>query len=778
MIKRLQNWFRNITLKRKLYFVVGIMASLIIVELISLWFSVNTLSAVRAYVGGEGLWSKAQKNAVYQLRKYGRTMDPEDYQSYLEFLKVPMGDHKTLMELSKEKPDMDIARQGFLEGRNHPDDIDGMIHLFRRFHSIYYINKAIKIWGEADSKIFLLLPIGERLRAEINSENTSRKKVDAIIKEIDPINDDLTKLEDDFSYTLGEGSRWLENLVLKLLLSIVLTVEFTGLFLTISVSIAISRGINEVVRVADKVAAGNFTEKAKVFSEDEIGRLANSFNQMVDDLNKNIEGRNKAEESLKKQKELYETLVNSQSEMGEGVAITEGLKFVFANRALCEIYGYTESEILAMPTFLNLAIPEDKERIAKHLTEDPDLNSVSSYGEASIVRKDGQIINIEYSSKPIHMESKKQIVSIIRDITARKRAENKFRDLLESAPDAMVIVDKKGSIQLVNAQTEKMFGFKREDIIGKEVEILIPERFGRIHKEHRHNYSENLKVREMGTGLELYGRKQDNSEFPIEISLSPLKTEDGILVSAAIRDITDKKEANKKLQEYALKLERSNKDLEQFAYIVSHDLREPLRTVSSYIQLLEQRYKGQLDADANEFIEFAVNGIKRMDRLIIDILKYSRVGTEDKEHLLVDFTKIIDIVIATSQENIVASKATVTAGKLPALKVNELQMVQLFQNLINNALKFRGEQPPRVDISAEEKKDEWLFAVKDNGIGIDSKYSKKIFAVFQRLHSMSEYEGTGIGLAICKKIVEQHNGKIWVESEPGKGATFYFTIKK
>ncbi|MES2836465.1 MAG: ATP-binding protein [Bacteroidota bacterium] len=656
MIKQLKIKFKNISIKHKLYFVVGIMALLIAVELISLWFSINTLSSVRAYVGAEGLWSKAQKDAVYHLQKYGRTMDVKDYQSFLEFMKVPIGDHKTLIELSKKNPDMAIARQGFLEGRSHPEDIDGMINLFRRFNDVYYIHEAINIWTEADTKVALLIPIGERLNSEINSENTSKKRIDAIIKEIDPINLELTKLEDDFSYTLGEGSRWLENLVLKLLFAIALTVEFTGLFLTISVSIAISKGIGAVIGVADKVADEDFSERAKIFSNDEIGKLAHSFNNMVDDLSKNLADRNESERKLKGQKELYETLIKTQSEMGEGVAIIENQKIIFANQALCKMYDYTESEILEMSSFLDIVAPEDKDRLAIRLNERLSGKELSDFGETSVIRKDGQLINIEYSIKLARLENKNLLISIV-------------------------------------------------------------------------------------------------------------------------RDITEKKKAAEKLKEYALKLEKSNKDLEQFAYIVSHDLREPLRTISGYVQLLEQRYKGQLDSDADEFIEFAVNGTKRMDNLIVDILAFSRIGTENQEHQLTDFGKVLDIVIATSQESITNSNAIINIGPMPKLLVNELHMIQLFQNLINNALKFQEERIPQIDISAKEQKSHWLFEVKDNGIGIDGKYLKKIFTIFQRLHSMAQYDGTGIGLAICKKIVEQHGGNIWAESEVGKGTSFYFTIE-
>lgn len=295
-------WFRNISISKKLYFVLGLMAVLIALELGTLFFAVNTLSSVRAFVGGEGLWSKAQKDAIFSLRMYARVENDDYYNEYLEYLKVPLGDRKARLEMAKPNPDYEVIRQGFLEGRNHPDDIDGMIKLFRRFHSISYINKAIRVWGEADSLMAELQLAAKDLHAYIKNNGTY-EEMEANLDRINELNKQLTVKEDEFSATLGEGSRWLEGLVLKILFLIALTVEITGLVLTISVSRDISKGINETMRVVKKVAAGDFDERAKVFSKDEIGQLAIAFNNMTDDLEKNITERKKIE------KELIETQI-------------------------------------------------------------------------------------------------------------------------------------------------------------------------------------------------------------------------------------------------------------------------------------------------------------------------------------------------------------------------------------------------------------------------------------------------------------------------------------
>lgn len=254
------------------------------------------------------------------------------------------------------------------------------------------------------------------------------------------------------------------------------------------------------------------------------------------------------------------------------------------------------------------------------------------------------------------------------------------------------------------------------------------------------------------------------------------KTNHVKLILLAIEDITERKCIEEALVRQAKELVRSNTELERFAYVTSHDLQEPLRMVSSYVQLLENRYKDKLDADANEFIGYAVDGVNWMQTLIDALLTYAHVGTQAKAFELSDCNKVVARALLNLQVAIQEHKAEVTYGPMLSVMADSSQLEQLFQNLIGNAIKFQGKEPPRVHIAVEEKDNDWLFSVKDNGIGIDPKSSERIFEIFQRLHSRKAYPGTGIGLAICKKIVERHGGRIWVESMPGQGSTFYFTI--
>ncbi len=364
-----------------------------------------------------------------------------------------------------------------------------------------------------------------------------------------------------------------------------------------------------------------------------------------------------------------------------------------------------------------------------------------------------------------------------------ERADTYFRALVEAAPDGIVAVDRAGTIVLVNAQVETMTGYTRDELLGQPVEILVPERFHQQHVADRERYTAAPRTRPMGAGLALAARRKDGSEIPVEISLSPLGAGDNLLVMSIIRDVTERRRAEAELRRTAARLaqqtaelERSNAELQQFAYVASHDLQEPLRMVASYTQLLARRYGDKLDADALEFIDFAVDGARRMQALINDLLAYSRVGTRGAEFAPTDCNAVVDQVLADLGAAIEDEHAVVTRGDLPTVLGDAGQLSQLFQNLIGNAIKFHGERAPRVAVAAERRDDEWLFTVRDNGIGIEPEYADRIFVIFQRLHSRAEYPGTGIGLAICKKIVERHGGRIWMESTPGEGTTFYFTL--
>lgn len=362
------------------------------------------------------------------------------------------------------------------------------------------------------------------------------------------------------------------------------------------------------------------------------------------------------------------------------------------------------------------------------------------------------------------------------EIREKQRANERSRLVVELAPCPIVIANQSGRIMQVNGQTEQCFGYARSALVGQSVDMLVPARL----RDHRTRglFTACASARdpaERGAG-ELVGLREDGTEFPIEVGVQAIVTDREVLVLIAMVDLTEQKNAELALKKLADELQRSNGDLAQFAYVASHDLKEPLRKVSSFCQLLKDRYQAQLDADGQRYIDYAVDGSRRMSALITALLELAQVNSRTVQHAPVDTTAAYRSAIDNLSTAIEDSDASVSCVDLPVVFGDEAQLTQLFQNLIGNAIKFRGPEPPHVSVEAEQRDGQWRFAVRDNGIGIDPSQHQRVFQIFQRLHSRDKYPGTGIGLSLCQRIVERHGGRIWIESTPGSGTTFYFTL--
>lgn len=388
----------------------------------------------------------------------------------------------------------------------------------------------------------------------------------------------------------------------------------------------------------------------------------------------------------------------------------------------------------------------------------------------------GRSVLIEQGVAERTAELSQANAALAREIAEREQAESRFSAMAQSAVEAIVSAESAGHILTWNNGARAIFGYTADEVVGQPLTRLMPERYHELHRRGLERMGATGESALMGTVLELYGLRKDGREFPLELTLSTWTSVEGRFYGGIIRDITERQQAEQALRQTAAELAQSNAELAQFAYVASHDLQEPLRAVAGCVQLLQQRYRDQLDAHAHELIAHAVAGVTRMHTLIQDLLAYSRVGTRGESLQPTACAAVLNDVLAILEVSIRESGAVVTAAPLPTVMADPAQLRQVFQNLIGNALKFRGEEPPHIHLGVERQGREWVLAVGDNGIGIDPQYFERIFQVFQRLHTQREYAGSGIGLAICKKIVERHGGRIWVTSEPGKGTTFSFSI--
>lgn len=504
---------------------------------------------------------------------------------------------------------------------------------------------------------------------------------------------------------------------------------------------------------------------------------------LIKELRQEISDRQQAEAAL------VAILDNAEDAI---ITIDAAQQITLFNKGAEKIFGYTASTVLGESIDILIPLrylPSHQQYVDEFVSNCASTAKVRKmYGR----RQDGSEFPGEASVSQLTLADKKLYTVIMRDISDRQKAEQalweseaKFRsltnDVLDSSAVGIFILDADFKVVWVNQALELFFGIPRQQIIGKDKKELIKQRIKSIFVEPEVFASHVLATYDNNTYIENFEchifAQGDRQERWLEHWSQPIRS--GLYIGGRIEhytDITERKHIEEELAARAQALTQSNQELEQFAYVASHDLQEPLRAVISYTDLLAEEYQGQLDSEADEYIHFITDGAIRMKQLIQDLLSFSRVGTRGKEFQPTSMTEVLAEVKANLAMSLAESSAVIICNSLPTVNGDRSQLVQLWQNLISNSIKFCAAKTPYLEIACIKSEEHWLFSLKDNGIGIEDQYKERIFVIFQRLHTRTQYPGTGIGLAICRKIVERHGGKIWVESEFGQGSTFYFTL--
>ena len=580
------------------------------------------------------------------------------------------------------------------------------------------------------------------------------------------------------------------------------TAGATGLLVLVWVlgGFLVVRPAKHLVSVAREISAGNLDVRSSLAGETgEFNEIGAAFNQMADTLAHRIAELNEAQQALRLSQDELESRVERRTEevrharerlVGAIENLDAGFvmfgpdeRLVICNQTFKEMFGTCEEIIEPGVSF--------EEILRGYLRCGARVEGVSDPEQwiderlTMFRRADGTYVEEKHGERWIRVSEHRMrdggVVSLRTDVTSLKEIQETLliRDRAIAALNSGVIVTDPtlpdNPIIDINPAFERITGYAMHEAVGRNTRFLQgPETEKEVTDEIRRAVEE-----ERDCEVVVRNYRKNGTAFWNELKIAPVRDGGGRLTHfvGVMTDVSEQVDARKALERTAAELRRSNEELEQFAYVASHDLQEPLRMVASYTQLLARRYRDKLDANAQEFIGFAVDGAQRMQAFIQDLLRYSRVGTQGRPLETLAVGPVVQRALENLRFSISEKNAEVVVGEMPVVNADPVQLAQLFQNLIGNALKFGGDRPPRVEIGAQRGDGEWEFSIRDHGIGIDPKDRERIFVIFQRLHTRQEYHGTGIGLAICKKIVERHGGRIWVESPPDEGVIFRFTIR-
>ncbi|HEV8266251.1 MAG TPA: PAS domain S-box protein [Gemmatimonadales bacterium] len=570
-----------------------------------------------------------------------------------------------------------------------------------------------------------------------------------------------------------------------------------------SVSRRITTPLRQLSVAAEAIAGGDLTQRVEAPTRDELGRLAHSFNAMAEqvgrahhDLEAQVAERTRELESATRQleqtsEERYRTLFE-QNPLPMWLYDPATLAFLDVNEAAVRHYGYSRGEFLGM-TLKDIRPPDDVPRFLASLGTAP--SGLYEAGVWTHQKKDGTIIQAEVTRHSLRIQGRAVSLALAQDVTARLAAEaalqrmnaelearvqerthalasseERFRALSETANDAIFSADHRGVIVYANQAAERIFGYPATMMVGQPLTLIMPARLRDAHRAGLARYLSTGEARVVGRTVELVGQRRDGSEFPVELSLASRTTPAGPLFIGIIRDITERKRIEQALRE-------TNAELESFSYSVSHDLRAPLRAIHGFARILVEDHGGGLDPEARRVLGVIDDNTKRMGQLIDDLLAFSRLGRQELDTARVDMTELVRSVADGVRRGEGDRTLDIVVDPLPPARGDRGLLRQALTNLLQNAAKFtRRRAAAHVAVGARADGTETVYYVKDNGAGFDPRYADKLFGVFQRLHRLDEFEGTGVGLAIVQRIIHRHGGRVWAEGKLGGGATFFFTL--
>lgn len=826
----LDSW-RDVSIAKKLYFVVGIMAFLIVGELLTLRFAMHTMSAARAFVGGEGLWSKSQKNAAIALQRYGRTKDEADFDSFLAYMDVPEGDHQARLELFKSSPSLEVVRSGFLRGRIHADDIDPMIDLLQRFYWTSYMSRAITIWSEADNRLFEFKAAGLDYHAAVAAGDAVAAS--AKLEEIKRLNESLTGLEDEFSYVLGAGSRWIEYVVLALLSIAVLAVESIGLTLTFLTSRSISHGLRELNTTAMQIGRGELDQSIVPRSRDEIGQLARSVNQMGQMLRRSyseLEMRVRVRTSeLARSRDQLDVILRG---ITDGISVLDDRgRFVFVNEAGARMCGASSVDDCLQKSrdqlLEKLEITDEHGQLfpAERLPSRLASSGIASPAEVVIRLRATDGSDERWAivkSTPVLDEEEriKLVVTIFKDITGRKRAEeavlflDEASQILASSMDYRMTLRRIAELSVPRLADVCAIDLLAEDRPAESFAVARPDLADLALSADGEVWPVARRVLSSGRP-ELVGATDDDWLTHVEWEAPRLEVlrargvrsamvvplfAQGIVFGAltfittgsrrrfTVAEVQVGEEVARRAGiaiENAMLYELSQKAIrvrDEFLSIASHEFNTPLAALSLQIQLAKQKM-GAVKNLATPFDSIAkaldVSGrqVGRLARLVEDLLDVSRIQAGK---MTFNFTRqslsdmVRDVVARFSSQFIKAGidvNLEIEEGIVGL--VDQMRVEQIVDNLLANAIKYAPGAPVEVSLSAADQVA--ILAVQDHGPGIAEDKHELVFERFERIASSRSVGGLGLGLFIVKEVVHGYGGSIALSSQEGRGARF--TVK-